>query len=145
MNDHRPDPVPPRTDPADGVLGRSVRHPVDRLDVVQIDGTHLDTVTFQCDEVASMCPVTEQPDLSAVTIRYRPADGRIVESKSLKLYLWGFRDRGAFCESMVQEIAARVWDDARPHGVAVQVRQSVRGGIVTTSTASIGDAPALAD
>lgn len=123
---------------ADAVLRRTARHPVDHLDIVGIDTTNLDWVTFECDEVASMCPVTEQPDLSSVTIRYRPTDGRIIESKSLKLYLWSFRDRGAFCEGMAQEIAQRVWTDAQPAEVTVTVRQALRGGIVTTAQSTMG-------
>ncbi len=123
--------------PEGAVLGATVRHPVDHLDIILTDTTHLTGVTFQCDEVASMCPVTEQPDLSAITIAYRPRDGRVVESKSLKLYLWGFRDRGVLCEGMAQEIARRVWTDAQPHDVTVTVRQTARGGIVTTAVAAI--------
>ena len=116
-------------------LRREVRHPVEHLDVIETDTSDLAEVTFHCAEVASMCPVTSQPDMSTITITYRPAGGRIVESKSLKLYLWGFRDRGVFCESMAQEIARRVRDDARPESVEVEVVQSIRGGIVTTARA----------
>ena len=134
------EPTPSHDDmtfPEGAVLGQTVRHPVEHLDIITTDTSHLSGVTFQCDEVSSICPVTSQPDLSAVTIAYRPRDGRVVESKSLKLYLWGFRDRGVLCEGMAQEIARRVWADAKPHEVTVTVRQTVRGGIVTTAVAAI--------
>lgn len=123
--------------PPDAVLGSVVRHPVDHLDIITTATTNLRSVTFECAEVASMCPVTEQPDLSAITIEYQPDGGRLIESKSLKLYLWGFRDRGVLCEAMAQEIAQRVWIDAAPERVVVTVRQSVRGGIVTTAVAEL--------
>jgi 7-cyano-7-deazaguanine reductase len=122
------------TDPDPAVLGRKVTGPVDRLDVLQVD-LQVDSVEFRTSEVASICPVTGQPDLSAVQVTYRPAGGRIVESKSLKLYLWSFRDRGIFCEGLASEIADRFVEDAAPHEVEVVVTQSVRGGIVTTATA----------
>jgi 7-cyano-7-deazaguanine reductase len=119
-------------------LGHQARGPVDRLDVIPTDGVqHLQDVTFHSDEVTSVCPVTGQPDLSSVTITYTPVDGRLIESKSLKLYLWSFRDRGIFCEQIASEIADRVATDAQPSTVTVVVRQSVRGGIVTTATAKV--------
>ena len=89
---------------------------------------------FSTDEVTSLCPVTGQPDISTVVIDYRPA-GRCVESKSLKLYLWSFRDRKAFAEAIAGEIAAEVMRAAEPHEVTVVVTQHVRGGIVTEATA----------
>jgi 7-cyano-7-deazaguanine reductase len=55
----------------------------------------------------SLCPVTEQPDLSSLVIEYRP-DRRCIESKSLKLYLWGFRDEGAFAEVATGDGAGRI-------------------------------------
>jgi 7-cyano-7-deazaguanine reductase len=84
-----------------------------------------------------LCPITGQPDTNTITITYRPTGGRMIESKSLKLYLWGFRDRGIFVEELAQVIARRVQTDARPLDVTVTIRQSVRGGIVTTVTARL--------
>lgn len=91
-------------------------------------------VVFSTDEVASLCPVTRQPDLSSVRIDYVP-DERCIESKSLKLYLWGFRDRHVFAEALAVEIADEVWASARPKEVHVVVTQHVRGGIVTETHA----------
>lgn len=109
------------------VLGATVRHAIDHVEVFPApDG--ITTVTFSNDELNSMCPVTEQPDLSRVVIEYAP-DEWCIESKSLKLYLWGFRDRAVFAEALAVEIAAEVMDTASPHEVTVTVTQAPRGGI----------------
>ena len=63
-----------------------------------------------------MCPVTQQPDLSTVVIEYVPASW-CIESKSLKLYLWGFRDRAVFAEALAAEIANEVMQSAQPQRV----------------------------
>lgn len=121
------------------VLGQTVRGPVEQLDVIATDGVDLlREVSFHTDELVSMCPITGQPDLSSLTITYVPVDGRIIESKSLKLYLWGFRERGIFCEQIASEVAGRVATDTGADRVTVVVRQAVRGGIVTTATAAVG-------
>ena len=96
---------------------------------------HVTVVRLSSDEVMSMCPVTKQPDLSSLVLEYRP-DGRCIESKSLKLYLWSFRDRAAFCEAMAAEIADEVVRSADPHEVTVTLRQRPRGGIVIEATAT---------
>ena len=83
----------------------------------------------------SLCPVTKQPDVSSVRIDYVPAE-RCIESKSLKLYLWGFRDREGFAEALAVEIADEVWNTAQPTSVDVIVTQHVRGGIVTETHSS---------
>jgi 7-cyano-7-deazaguanine reductase len=80
--------------------------------------------------------VTGQPDLSTVTIDYEPA-ARCVESKSLKLYLWSFRDRPIFAEALAGEIAAEIMRAASPHRVSVVVAQRARGGIRTDATAEL--------
>jgi 7-cyano-7-deazaguanine reductase len=128
---------------AEPVLGQTVRHAVERLDVIPAGSIeHLDSVTFTTDELMSMCPVTGQPDLSSLSITYTPTGGRIIESKSLKLYLWGFRDRGLFCEEIASLVADRVAIDSGSPSVQVTVKQAVRGGIVTVATASAGTATA---
>ncbi len=109
------------------VLGTTVRHPIEHVEVFPAPD-HVTEVTFTNDELNSMCPVTEQPDLSRVEIRYRP-DAWCIESKSLKLYLWGFRDRAVFAEALAAEIADEVMTSARPHGVTVTLTQRPRGGI----------------
>jgi 7-cyano-7-deazaguanine reductase len=115
------------------VLGQTVRHPIDHLECFEAPA-HVTSVRFTMDELQSLCPVTQQPDMSSLVIEYRP-DRRCVESKSLKLYLWSFRDRRVFCEALAAEIAGEVVRAADPHEVRVTVTQHARGGIVTAATA----------
>ncbi len=75
-------------------------------------------------------------DLSAVEIDYEPA-ARCVESKSLKLYLWSFRDRPVFAEALAVEIAEEIRQSAAPRSVRVVVRQRPRGGITLEATAEL--------
>ena len=109
------------------VLGSTVRHAIDHVEVFPAPA-NISTVTFTNDELNSMCPVTEQPDLSAVVIEYVPSDW-CVESKSLKLYLWGFRDRAVFAEALAAEIAGEIMFTAQPERVTVTLTQRPRGGI----------------
>ena len=94
------------------VLGQTVRHPIEHVEVFPAP-EHVTRVRFTNDELTSMCPVTRQPDLSNVVIEYAP-DQWCIESKSLKLYLWGFRDRAVFAEAFAAEIADEVMTTARP-------------------------------
>ncbi len=109
------------------VLGATVRHAIDHVEVFPAPA-NITTVRFTNDELASMCPVTQQPDLSHVVIDYRP-DQWCIESKSLKLYLWGYRDRGVFAEALAAEIAGEVMASAQPLEVTVTLTQRPRGGI----------------
>jgi 7-cyano-7-deazaguanine reductase len=115
------------------VLGSTVRGPIDRLETFPAPAT-CSRVRFTTDEVTSMCPVTGQPDFSSVEIDYEPGE-RCIESKSLKLYLWSFRDQPIFAEGLAATIAAEVERAAAPRRVKVVVTQHVRGGIVTEATA----------
>ncbi len=117
------------------VLGQTVRHPIDHVEVFPAPA-HVTLVTFTNDELSSMCPVTEQPDLSCVVIDYEP-DEWCVESKSLKLYLWGFRDRAVFAESLAAEIAGEFMLTARPKRVRVMLTQRTRGGIEVRAVAEL--------
>lgn len=109
------------------VLGATVRHAIDHVEVFPAP-TDVTTVRLSTDELTSMCPVTEQPDLSRVVIEYEP-DEWCVESKSLKLYLWGFRDRAVFAEALAAEIAGEIMTTARPRWAKVTLTQRPRGGI----------------
>ncbi len=87
------------------------------------------------DELAAVCPVTGQTDLHVASIEYSPK-ARCLESKSLKLYLNGFRDDGHFCEALAVKIRG---DVAEALGLAadevqVTLRQNARGGITITAT-----------
>jgi 7-cyano-7-deazaguanine reductase len=115
------------------VLGQTVRHAIDHLECFDAPD-HVTTVRFTTDEVMSVCPVTGQPDISSLVLEYRP-DRRCIESKSLKLYLWSFRDRKVFCEALAAEIAGEVMRAAEPHDVTVTLRQQPRGGIVIEAVA----------
>jgi 7-cyano-7-deazaguanine reductase len=109
------------------VLGSTVRHAIDHVEVFAAPAD-VTTVRFTNRELNSICPVTEQPDLSTVVIEYVP-DQWCVESKSLKLYLWRFRDRAVFAEALAAEIAAEIMATASPHRVIVTLTQRPRGGI----------------
>jgi 7-cyano-7-deazaguanine reductase len=115
------------------VLGRTVRHAIDHVEVFPAPAD-VTIVRMTSDELTSMCPVTHQPDLAALEITYRP-DRWCVESKSLKLYLWGFRDRAVFVEALAAEIAEEIMRTARPRSVTVVVMQRPRGGIEVQATA----------
>lgn len=117
------------------VLGSTVRHAIDHVEVFPAPAG-ISTVTFTNDELTSMCPVTEQPDLSKVVIEYTP-DEWCIESKSLKLYLWGFRDRAVFAEALAAEIAGEVMETARPRQVTVTLTQRPRGGIEVEAVSSM--------
>ena len=114
------------------VLGQTVRHAIDHVEVFAAP-PHVTTVRMTSDELASMCPVTQQPDLAMVEISYSP-DQWCVESKSLKLYLWGFRDRAVFVEALAAEIAEEIMATAQPHLVTVVITQRPRGGIEVQAT-----------
>jgi 7-cyano-7-deazaguanine reductase len=92
-------------------------------------------VEMTSDELTAVCPVTSQPDLYVASIEYWP-QALCLESKSLKLYLNGFRNEGAFCEAL----AVRIRDDVAealevpPDKVRVTLEQKARGGITITAT-----------
>ena len=117
------------------ILGSTVRHPVEHLETFPAPAG-CTRVRFTCEEGTSMCPVTEQPDLSTVEVTYEPAS-RCVESKSLKLYLWSFRDAAVFAEQLAVDVAAEVQRAAAPAWVEVHVTQRARGGIVTETFARL--------
>ncbi|MDR1667037.1 MAG: preQ(1) synthase [Bacteroidales bacterium] len=85
-------------------------------------------VRFNCLEFTSLCPVTSQPDFATVYIHYIPGL-RMVESKSLKLYLFGFRNHGAFHEDCVNIIMKDLVRLMAPKYIEVLGVFNVRGGI----------------
>jgi len=93
-------------------------------------------VTFATDEVTSFCPVTGQPDFNHVEIEYVP-DALCVESKSLKLYLWTFREAHIFGEGLASTICDDLFAALQPHSCKVILRQSVRGGLQMTAVAEM--------
>lgn len=117
-------------------LGKTVRKPSRVLEVFpKPEGVA--TVVMESDEVTSLCPVTGQPDWETVTIEYAP-DRSCIESKSLKLYLWSFREEGVFCEALAARIAQDVFDACAPFWVEVVVTQKPRGGVKLVAKARFG-------
>jgi 7-cyano-7-deazaguanine reductase len=117
------------------ILGATVRHAVDHVECFPApDGVSL--VRFTTDELASVCPVTGQPDLSHVVIEYEPGPS-CVESKSLKLYLWSFRDRPVFAEALAVEIATEIKTTAGAKRVTVTLTQRPRGGITVEAVSTL--------
>jgi len=114
------------------LLGREVTQPVRKLETFpnQHPGRQY-TVTLECPEFTCVCPVTGQPDFAVITIRYIP-DQRIVESKSLKLYLWSFRDEGTFHEHVTNQILDDLVEALDPLYCHVTGSFNVRGGISIT-------------
>jgi len=89
------------------------------------------TVTLRTEEFTCVCPKTGQPDFAKLTIQYIP-DRKIVESKSLKLYLWAYRDKGVFHEHVVNAILDDLVTALAPKSCKVTGEFSVRGGIAIT-------------
>jgi 7-cyano-7-deazaguanine reductase len=118
------------------VLGNTVRESIEHVEVFPAPAD-VSTVRFTTDELSSICPVTSQPDLSHVVIEYEPLEW-CIESKSLKLYLWGFRDRAVFAEALAAEIAREIMTTANPRTVTVTLTQRPRGGIEVQAVARLG-------
>jgi 7-cyano-7-deazaguanine reductase len=88
-------------------------------------------VTLKTEEFTCVCPATGQPDYAKLTIQYIP-DKRIVESKSLKLYLWSYRDEGVFHEHATNVILDDLVFALKPRWCKVTADFAVRGGISIT-------------
>ena len=119
------------------ILGNTVREAVPHVEIFPAPAD-VKVVRFTTDELSSMCPVTRQPDLSHLVIEFQPLEW-CVESKSLKLFLWNFRDRAVFAEALSAEIAREIMDTARPKWVRVTLTQRPRGGIELQAVAELGD------
>jgi 7-cyano-7-deazaguanine reductase len=92
-------------------------------------------ISFECPEFTCLCPMTGQPDFATLRIRYVP-DRLCVELKSLKLYLWSFRNEGHFHEAVTNAILDDLVSATRPRHMTVVGDFYVRGGIHTVVTAS---------
>ncbi len=87
-------------------------------------------IRFECPEFTCLCPKTGQPDFAVIRILYVP-DHRCVELKSLKLYLWSYRNEGAFHEAVTNKILDDLVKACRPRRMEVEGDFFVRGGIHT--------------
>jgi 7-cyano-7-deazaguanine reductase len=82
-------------------------------------------------EFTCLCPLSGQPDFATLELEYVP-DKLCVELKSLKLYIWSFRDRGAFHEAVTNEIAGHIAAAISPRFLRLTAKFNVRGGIYTS-------------
>jgi 7-cyano-7-deazaguanine reductase len=90
---------------------------------------HIELPEFTC-----LCPLTGQPDFATLILQYVP-DRRNVELKSLKLYIWSYRDRGAFHEAVTNQVLDDLKTALEPRFARLTSRWNVRGGITTTVVA----------
>jgi 7-cyano-7-deazaguanine reductase len=118
-------------------LGNKSSEPTRSLEVFPTPA-HVRRVVLESDEVTSLCPVTGQPDWETVRIEFEPGPW-CIESKSLKLYLWSFREEGAFCEALSARIAQDVFEACQPVWVKVSIVQKPRGGITISAESSLPD------
>lgn len=95
-------------------------------------------IEFECPEFSCLCPMTSQPDFATIRIRYVP-DQLCVELKSLKFYLWHFRDQGIFHENVTNTIADHLKEKLSPRYLHVTGDFMVRGGIHTIVETSFGE------
>ena len=92
------------------------------------------TIRITIPEFTCLCPKTGQPDFAHLELEYVPAE-RCVELKALKLYMWSFRDRGAFHEAVTNEILSKLVDATEPRYMRLTGKFNVRGGLYTTVVA----------
>ncbi len=89
------------------------------------------TIRMSIPEFTCLCPRTGQPDFATLELEYVP-DATCVELKALKLYIWSFRDRGAFHEAVTNEILDHLVGTVAPRFMRLTARFNVRGGIYTS-------------
>jgi len=92
------------------------------------------TIRIRMPEFTCLCPKTGQPDFAELALEYVPAE-RCVELKSLKLYIWSFRDRGAFHEAVTNEILDTLAKATEPKFMRLTGTFNVRGGLYTSVVA----------
>jgi 7-cyano-7-deazaguanine reductase len=92
-------------------------------------------INMECPEFTCICPRTGQPDFAIIRVNYVP-NRLCVELKSLKLYLWSYRDEGAFHEAVINRILDDLVNACQPRKMTVVGDFNVRGGIHTTVTAT---------
>jgi 7-cyano-7-deazaguanine reductase len=91
-------------------------------------------IRMEIPEFTCLCPMTGQPDFATLALEY-VADRRCVELKSLKLYLWSYRDEGAFHEAVTNRILGDLVRATKPRYMRLEARFNVRGGIHTSVVA----------
>ena len=96
------------------------------------------TVRIRIPEFTCLCPKTGQPDFATLHLEYVP-DQRCIELKSLKLYIWSFRDQGVFHEDVTNSMLEQLVEVCRPRFMRLTAEFNVRGGIYTTVVAEHHD------
>jgi len=117
-------------------LGKKAGGPTDTVDLLEWKGQR-SRVRLDCAEFSSLCPVTGQPDYANILIEYVP-DKHLAETKSVKLYLWKYRNERAFNEVLIAAIATDLFGQIRPLWLRITGKFNVRGGISVTATAERG-------
>ena len=92
------------------------------------------TIRIQVPEFTCLCPMTGQPDFAELSIEYI-ADKLCVELKALKMYVWSYRDEGAFHEAVTNKILSDLVEATQPRFMRLTADFNVRGGIFTTVVA----------
>ena len=101
------------------------------------DNPHPDrdyTIRIHTPEFTCLCPKTGQPDFATINLEY-VADKKCVELKSFKLYIWSFRDEGAFHEDVTNQILSDLVNATSPRFMRITAEFNVRGGVYTTVVA----------
>lgn len=115
--------------------------PTRSLDTFPNPHPHRDyTVRLVTEEFTSICPKTGQPDFGTMEIEYVP-DRACIEMKSLKLYLWSYRNEGVFYEDVTNRILGDLVEACRPRWMQVRGIFKIRGGIQNTVTSTHGKRP----
>ena len=113
------------------ILGRETHTPIGAEQLDTVPWHHADTdasVEFSTNELTAVCPITGQPDFYELKLSYRPGT-HLLESKAMKLYLWGFRDRGIFGEDLAATLLKDFVAACDPVEMTVDLTQQVRGGL----------------
>ena len=92
------------------------------------------TIRIRVPEFTCLCPKTGQPDFATIHIEYVP-DKLCIELKSFKLYIWAFRDEGAFHEAVTNQILDDLSKACQPRFMRISADFNVRGGVYTTVVA----------
>jgi 7-cyano-7-deazaguanine reductase len=121
-------------------LGPMAANPSKKLETFPNPNPERDyVIRFECPEFTCLCPRTGQPDFATIHVEYVP-DALCVELKSWKLYLWSYRDEGAFHEAVTNKILDDLVAATRPRRARVVGDFKVRGGIHAVVAAEYGAA-----
>lgn len=116
-------------------------HPSRELETVTNPAPDRDyAVRMEIPEFTCLCPRTGQPDFATLWVEYVP-DARLLELKAVKLYVWSWRDQGAFHEAVVNQMLDDLVAAAEPRWMKITGAFRVRGGITTTVVAEHGERP----